>query len=194
MIVLRKSRWNFDTSADAGIGFGAFNSEGGMFALDEPSGKTHQYIYSGFGMGISRGLSSMLRIPRFALPKIIVKNDELSGSGSTTDFTSQGKLYLTDSFKGADIVSPQSLEGGTIYLEGTVGYLFGGAGSFMLLGINRDLLLMGVVKPDLLGMAIRSAPAALIMEGVNEGLQDTVGFAFMLGQIKYTGLYTDDSE
>ncbi|WP_144156175.1 hypothetical protein [Paraburkholderia sp. BCC1885] len=192
MIVLRKSKWNFDTSAGAGIGFGAFNSEGGMFALDAPTGQTHEYTYSGFGMGISRGLSSLLRVPRFALPKVIVNKGELSGSGSTTDFTSTGWLYLTDSFKGADIVNPKNLEGGTIYLEGAAGYLFGGTGSFMLLGINVDLLLFGITKPDLIGMAIRSAPAALIMTGVNEGLQDATGFAFMLGQIKYKGLYADD--
>jgi hypothetical protein len=44
--------------------------------------------------------------------------------------------------------NPENLEGGTIYVEGAAGYLFGGTGSFMLLGVNRELLLMGVVKPD----------------------------------------------
>ena len=63
----------------------------------------------------------------------------------------------------------------------------------MLIGINRELLLMGIVKPELIGMAIRSAPAALVMTGVNEGLQDTAGFAFMLGQIKYDGLFSADN-
>ncbi|MPW19064.1 hypothetical protein GCT13_19725 [Paraburkholderia sp. CNPSo 3157] len=163
-----------------------------MFALDAPSGQTHQYLYSGFGIGRSGGLSTLLRIPRLALPKVIVKGDELSGSGSTTDFTSMGWLYLTDSFKGADLANPKSLEGGTIYLEGAAGYLLGGTGSFMLLGINRDLLLMGIVKPEMIGTAIRSAPAALVMGGVNEGLQDTRGFAFMFGQVIYKSLYTQD--
>ncbi|MFT4066272.1 hypothetical protein [Paraburkholderia sp.] len=164
-----------------------------MFALDAPSSQTHQYVYSGSGMGTSRGLSSLLRIPRFALPKVVVKENELSGSGSTTDFMSRGTLYLTDSFRGTDLVNPKSLEGGTIYLEGAAGYLFGGTGSFMLLGIDRDLLLMGIVKPDLIGMAIRSAPAAMVVGGVNEGLQDTAGFALMFGQVKYSGLYAETS-
>jgi hypothetical protein len=191
MIGLRKSRWNFDTSAGAGIGFGLFNSESGMFVLDAPSGQGHEYTYNGFGIGISRGFSSMLRISRFALPKVIVRGDELSGAGSTADFTSRGWLYLTDSFKNADLVDPKILEGGTIYLEGAAGYLLGGTGSFMLLGVNPDLLVLGMVKPDLIGLAIRSAPAALIMGGVNEGLQDAVGFAFMFGRISYKGLYAD---
>lgn len=190
-MVLRESHWRFNTSAGIGIGFGAFNSESGMFALDAPSGQTYEYIYGGFGVGTSRGLATLLRIPRLALPKVLVKSDELSGSGSTADFTSRGGLYLTDSFKGNDLTNPQSLEGGTIYLEGAAGYLFGGTGSFMLLGIHADLLLMAIVKPDLIGMAIRSAPAALIVGGVNEGLQDAVGFAFMCGKIKCNGLYVD---
>lgn len=191
MIVLRKSQWNFNTSAGAGIGFGALNSEGGMFALDAPSSQTHEYIYSGFGMGRSRGFSSLLRVPRLALPKVIVKKDEVTGSGSTTDFTSRGWLYLTESFTGSDLVNPRNLEGGTVYLAGAAGYLFGGTGSFMLLGVNLDLLVMGIVKPDLIGMAIRSAPAALITTGLNEGLQDATGFAFMLGKVKYKGLYPE---
>ncbi|NML30214.1 hypothetical protein [Paraburkholderia antibiotica] len=73
MMVLRESRWKFNTSAGAGIGFGAFNSEGGMFALDAPSGQTHEYIFSGFGMGTSRGLAKLLRIPKLALPKVLIK-------------------------------------------------------------------------------------------------------------------------
>ncbi|NML30213.1 hypothetical protein [Paraburkholderia antibiotica] len=89
------------------------------------------------------------------------------------------------------MTNPQSLEGGTVYLEGAVCYLFGGTGSFMLLGINHHLLLMAVVKPDLIGTAIRSAPAALVMEGVNGGLQDTAGFAFMFGKIKCGDLHVD---
>ncbi|BFG75395.1 hypothetical protein PTKU46_34280 [Paraburkholderia terrae] len=194
MLILRKSQWQFNTSAGTGIGLGAFNNEAGMFALDAPHNRTHKYVYSGFGLGQSRGLSTLLRLPRLALPKVIIKNDELNGSGSTTDFASRGWLYLTNSLNGTDLGKPEDLEGGTIYLEGAAGYLFGGTGSFMLLGISRKLLLMGIVKPDLIGMAIRSAPAALITAGVNEGMQDTVGVALMFGQVEYRGLYADDGK
>ncbi|SMG60075.1 hypothetical protein SAMN06265784_11547 [Paraburkholderia susongensis] len=92
-----------------------------------------------------------------------------------------------------DLKDPRSLEGGTVYLEGAGGYLLGGNGSLMMLGISRTLLLMGIAKPDLIGMAVRSAPAVLTMAGVNEGLQNVAGIAFMLGQITYKGLYADDS-
>jgi len=84
-----------------------------------------------------------------------------------------------------DLKAPRSLEGGTVYLEGAGGYLLGGNGSLMMQGISRALLLMGVAKPDLIGMAIRSAPAALTMAGVNEGLQNMAALAFMPGQITY---------
>jgi hypothetical protein len=193
MIVLRKSQWELKTSAGAGVGFGAFNNEAGMFALNAPTHQSYKYRYSGFGMGWSRGLSSLLRIPAFALPKVVIRNDELTGAGSTTDFTSGGRLFVTSAFKGIDLVNPESLEGGTVYLEGAAGYLLGGTGSFMLLGINTELLLLGIRKPDVIGMAIRSAPAALVIAGVNEGIQDTTGFAFMLGQVSYKGLYSDDA-
>jgi hypothetical protein len=64
----------------------------------------------------------------------------------------------------------------------------------MILGISRELILLGIGKPDLIGTAIRSAPAVLTMTGVNEGLQNSLGGAFMLGQITYKGLYADVGE
>ncbi|SIT38695.1 putative membrane protein [Paraburkholderia piptadeniae] len=192
MKVLRKSQWQFNTSAGGGIGCGIFSAESGMFVLDDRSRHLYQYLYSGFGPNFSSSLTSLLHIPKFALPKFVIKNDELSGSGSSTAFDSVGTLFLTEAFKGIDLQDPKSLEGGTIYLEGAAGYLFGGTGSLMLLGINRELLIMGIVKPDLIGMAIRGAPAVLTMAGDNEGLQNSAGVGFLLGQIAYKGLYIDN--
>ncbi|NIF79362.1 hypothetical protein F3J20_18545 [Paraburkholderia sp. Cy-641] len=185
MKILRKSGWTFDTSAGGGAGYGMFSTEGGIFVLDDLEGNRHRYFFSAFGLSLSWALTSLLRIPKLALPKIIVKGDELSGSAATSNFKSYGKLFLTESFKGVDLKDPRSLEGGTVYLEGAGGYLLGGNGSLMMLGISRALLLMGVAKPDLIGMAIRSAPAALTMAGVNEGLQNMAALAFMPGQITY---------
>lgn len=192
MTILRESHWEFITSAGMGAEFGILGYETGMFVLKDTSGQFHKYLYSGFGIASSRGLSTLLHAPRLALPKIIVKNGQLSGSGSTTGFTSLGKLFLTDAFKNADLTDPKSLEGGTIYLAGAAGYLYGGAMSFMFLGLNRALLVMGVAKPDFIGMAIRSAPAALLMAGDNAGLQDAAGFSYMFGQIDYKGLYDEN--
>ncbi|APR38094.1 hypothetical protein [Paraburkholderia sp. SOS3] len=163
-----------------------------MFVLDDPSQSAHQYVYSGFGPSMSSSLAERLHVPRASLPKFIFKKDELSGSGSTADFTSAGTLFLTESFKGVDLNNPKSLEGATVYLEGAVGYLFGGTGSLMLLGINRQLLLMAMVSPVMMRAAIASAPAVLTISGVNEGLQDIAGFGFLLGQVSYRGLYSDN--
>jgi|GEM_PF-799277 hypothetical protein len=194
MKILRRSGWTFDTSAGGGIGYGSFTVEGGIFALRDLEGVSHQYSFSAFGTSISRSLTGFFHIPKFALPKFIIKRKELGGSGSTADFNSYGKLFLTESFKGADLTKPQSLEGGVVYFEGAAGYLVGGSASLMILGISRELILLGIGKPDLIGTAIRSAPAVLTMTGVNEGLQNSLGGAFMLGQITYKGLYADVGE
>ncbi|PRY08012.1 hypothetical protein [Paraburkholderia sp. BL25I1N1] len=193
MKILRKSKWKFNTSAGAGVGYGSFNAESGMFVLDDTSGHSCQYLYTGFGPTFSREITSLLRLPKLALPKIIIKKDDLGGSGSTAGFDSVGALFLTETFKGNDLGDPKSLEGGTVYLEGAAGYLFGGTGSLMMLGINRDLLLMGIVKPDFIGVAIRSAPALLVMAGDNGGLQSSAGFGFFIGGIKFKGLYSNDA-
>ncbi|OLL33148.1 hypothetical protein BTH42_04205 [Burkholderia sp. SRS-W-2-2016] len=191
-MILRESQWEFVTSAGAGIGFDSFTADAGMFVVRNRAGLKHQYKYSGFGPGFTSTLTSLLRIPKFALPKIVVQKGELGGAGATSDFDAAGKLYLTSSFKGADIENPKSLEGGTMYLEGAAGYLFGGTGSFMLLGVNRYLLMFGIVRPEFIGRAIQSAAAALVMASDNAGLQNSIGFSFKVGQIAYSGLYPDD--
>ncbi len=191
-MILRNSKWNFDASAGGGFSLGPLTSQTGMFSLNDLSGHTHKYLYMGFGIGHSRGLSSLLRLPRLALPKIIVKNGELSGTGSTTDFSSTGKLFLTDTFKGSDLTDPQSLDGGTVYIEGAAGYLLGVTTSIMLLGLNRALLVMGIAKPEFISVAISSAPAVLLMASLNEGLQNTTGVACLFGEIDYKGIFDGD--
>ncbi|MBZ5795283.1 hypothetical protein K8353_34705 [Burkholderia contaminans] len=161
-----------------------------MFALSDVQGESHRYVYAGFGIGRSVALASLVKFSKLSLPRIVIKNDSLGGTGATTEFTSAGRLFLTDSFKGVDLTDPKRLEGGTVYFQGAGGYLFGGAGSLMLLGLNRSLLMMGIAKPDFIGMAIRSAPAALWVAGFNEGLQDAVGYSYMFGHIDYKGMYS----
>ncbi|WP_147309945.1 hypothetical protein [Paraburkholderia sp. BL6669N2] len=163
-----------------------------MFAVKDQAGMSHKYAFTGFGMGKTWALSSALHLSKFALPKIMVKKNELGGAGATTDFPSWGTVFLTDAFKGTDLTDPKSLKGGSVYLEGAGGYLFGASGSLMILGINRSLLVMGIAKPDFIGTAIRTAPAALISGGFNEGLQDSAGGAYLFGQVDYKGLYSDN--
>jgi len=191
-MILRESQWKFGTSAGLGIGFDSFAADAGMFVLKDPSGRGRQYKYSGFGPDFSRALTSWMRVPKLALPKIIVRKGEISSASSTPALPGVGRVYLTSSFSEEDLDTPDRLNGGTIYLEGAAGYLFGGVGSFMLLGLNPKLLMFGIARPEFIGKAIQSAPAALAMMGANAGLQDSAGFSFMLGQVTYNGLYSDD--
>ena len=57
MKILRRSGWTFDTSAGGGIGYGSFTVEGGVFALRDLEGASHQYSFSAFGTSISRSLT-----------------------------------------------------------------------------------------------------------------------------------------
>jgi hypothetical protein len=194
MKILRRSGWKFDTSAGGGMSYGPFSAEAGSVGLYDLEGRKHKYFFNAFGPSVVRSLTTFLHIPQVSLPKFIIKKDELTGSYSTTDFNSYGALFLTESFKGTDLKDPRSLEGGTVYLEGAAGYLLGGTGSLMTMGIDRELLVLGIVKPELISVAIRSAPAVLAMTGLNEGLQNVGGIGFMLGQITYKGLYSDSLE
>lgn len=111
MKILRKSGWTFDTSAGGGAGYGMFSTEGGIFVLDDLEGNRHRYFFSAFGPSLSWALTSLLRIPKLALPKIIVKGDELSGSAATSNFKSYGKLFLTESFKRGGFEGPAEPRG-----------------------------------------------------------------------------------
>ncbi len=94
---------------------------------------------------------------------------------------------MTESFHG-DELQTKNFEGGVIYLDWSIGYLAGWAGSYMLAGINLELMkaaMMPWAGGVFLHRAIMSAPVFIKTHGRMEGLADSIGGGLMFGQMAY---------
>ena len=116
MLSIRKSKWVFDTSATYEFGLGLLSTSGGKMVLNDPQGHSHNFRYSGFGLGASSAIS------KIKLPPLPVLNRIVSVTGSTENFHSRGWLYMTDSFSG-DELARSDIQGGAIYLDCGAGLL-----------------------------------------------------------------------
>ncbi|RKR36705.1 hypothetical protein [Paraburkholderia sp. BL17N1] len=181
MISLRKSGWSFNTSATGGLGIELLSISGGKIILDDPQKQSHDFSYFGFGIGYSRGL------PKIKLPPIPILNREMSGTGSTKDFTSDGVLYMTSYFHRQEL-STSDIKGATIYFDGGAGLLAGYGESIMLLGINTELIAPWLVNPGIFAnmakKALDCAPAVLLLAGEAEGLIAGGGLSAMIGHLQ----------
>jgi hypothetical protein len=182
MFSLRESKWSFNTSATAGLGIELLSMSGGKIVLDDPQKQTHDFSYTGFGLGVFDK-----PIPKIKLPPVPILNRGISGSGSVEGFYSDGYLYMTDSFHGHELTK-SDIQGSTVYLDASAGLLAGYGASVMLLGINTALLMPSLVNPglfsNLAANAIRSAPALLFMHGQSEGLIASIaGVSAMIGYL-----------
>lgn len=143
------------------------------------------------GVGQSLALGSILQIPKINLPQVTIKKTSVSGTRSTVDFNSYGTVYLTNFIRPGHDLKPTDFEGGTLYIEGGLGYLSVGgiAGSIMLVGIDPVMLQLSIVHLSFQQLAFRSAKAIVMIAGLSEGLQDSLGFNAMIGTINYQGAY-----
>ncbi|MFP3568132.1 hypothetical protein [Paraburkholderia sp. SIMBA_030] len=173
MLSIRESKWNYNTSATAGLGVELLSMSGGRIVIDDPEKQAQGFSYSGFRFGLVN-----IPIPKIHLPPLPALNREISGTGSVEDFYSNGYLYMTDSFHGKELTK-SDIQSGTVYLDAGTGFLAGYGLSVMLLGINAALLMPWLVNPglfsNLASNAIKSAPALLFMHGESEGLIASIG-------------------
>lgn len=191
VINLRKeSDWQFFTSAGGAGGAGSVLISSGMFVLTDPEEHNHKFHYGGAGVGWSYPLSKLPSRPTLALPKLTLHGHEIGATGATADFPSDGIVYVTEACHGADL-TPQALVGGAIYFDGGFGWLRGYSGTLLIVGINPELLEIGVMFPPMLNLALSTATAVIFMKGQNEGLQESIGVDYMLGQVSYQGEYSD---
>lgn len=193
MLAMRQSRWEFNTSAGGNASLGSLAFSKGIFVLDDPSGIARKFEYTGMGLGESLALGKLLHVPKINLPKITIKSNAAGGTGSTVDFNSYGTVFMTDAIPRKDL-RPEDFEGGTLYLEGGLGYLLGIGGSILLAGIDPRMLQLSIVHPSFLSLAFKSAKALVSIAGVNEGLQDNIGLSAMIGAITYRGVYETVTE
>ncbi|MFM0740603.1 hypothetical protein PQQ51_25455 [Paraburkholderia xenovorans] len=176
----RVSGWSFDTSASVSIGIGAAAASGGMIALRDPDNKVHHLHYGGLGSGFSIGAS----LTEISVPDTLVRNYDLSGTGSSTSFFSVGKVFITETFKAREL-SLGDIQGVALYIEAG-GALISAAGfTVMFLGIDPIFLEAAVIAPmfsaRMIELALGQAPAVLIMGGLAMGPQVGAGFSGLIG-------------
>lgn len=96
---------------------------------------------------------------------------------------------MTEAFHGSELQT-KNFEGGVIYVDWSIGYLAGWAGSYILAGINPDLMRAAMVPwagAAFLRQAIMSAPVFIKTHGRMEGITDSMGAGLMFGQMVYHG-------
>lgn len=172
MFALRPSQWRYDTGATGGLGVGMLIASCGTIFLRDPGDHEQQFHYGGCGIGLG-GTWRIPKLPDIRLPKLLSRPREAAGTGSTTSFSSDGSVYMTNTFRGEEL-KRSDLAGGTIYIDAGVGIIADGYGaSVMLLGLNSALLMAGITMPQLpfFKLAVSQAKAVLVMRGFNVGLQ-----------------------
>ena len=60
-MILRRSKWSFQTSNSGALSLGLLGTEGGTITLVDPKGKLVKFAYGAMGASVGRG---------FALPKL----------------------------------------------------------------------------------------------------------------------------
>lgn len=172
MLALRRSNWRFDTGSTGGAGLGPLLASGGKFILTDPAYQEQAFYYGGCGIGWSKS-ASLFKMLDLGLPRFFHFPREVTGTGSTLDFTSSGSIYMTSAFHGKEL-KRSDMVGASIYIDADVGIVADGYGAtIMLLGMNSALMMMGISMPQMpfFRLAISEAPAVLVMRGFNVGLQ-----------------------
>lgn len=186
---LRESRWRYDTGAGGGTGLELLLVSGGVIVLDPPSGQPQQFAYTGEGIGVSVPLLKWLKLQKLELPKLTVRGHGIGATGSTKGFDSGGAVYMSEAFHGAELQA-KDFAGGVIYIDWSIGYLAGWAGSYMLAGIDPELMTAAMVPwagAAFIRQAMMSAPVFIKTHGRMEGLTDSMGGGLMFGHMVYEG-------
>lgn len=177
-MLLRDSRWSYNTGATTGLSIGYVIGSGGELILNDPAGTETNFYYGGLGGGLGGGFKQLGKIK---LPKLTIGRHSAGGAGSLGAFWSTGGVFMTSAFKGTELTE-SDLQGATVYVDAGAGILAGVSASVMLLGIDPLPLLMGgtYFAQD----AIRRAPAVLVMYGVNIGPQFGWGVGGLIGYLR----------
>lgn len=181
MIWIRKvSGWTFVTSATAGVGLEFVAGSGGAITLADPARKIVTLHYGGLGVG----LSDSFRLPKVGKIKFAVKGKGVGAGLAPAQFPNAGVVLITESFAGEEL-GRSNLQGATVFVEGGLGLIGGGAASAMLMGINPFRLAAALAMPGapLLVPTLMSAPAILLTAGLNVGLQAGGGVAVFGGYL-----------
>jgi hypothetical protein len=184
-IPVNESRWQYQTASGGGLTVVMVAGSGGSIILRSPQGEDVSYRYGGVGFGA--------RLPRFGKINIQIKGKGVSGAGAAEAFPSTGKVFVSDALVNRDLTS-DDITGPCMYTEVGVGLVVGGSATALLFGLDPKLLALSVALSSNPATSLiasttvnrqlaRSAKGAVVMAGVNAGLQAGGGAAIYMGYL-----------
>ena len=182
---LRKSWWNYSTSATGGATIGFMAGSGGAITLISPYQVFHTYSFAGAGLGFG----AMGRLPRFGKVNLNIRGRSVGGAGAAESFPSYGSVFASGNIVKRDL-SPADFRGPCLYVEAGVGLAAGISGNALLFGLDplRLAALLPMTASPLsanlaIQLLIESANGAILMIGTNVGAQFGGGAAAYIGGI-----------
>ncbi|KIH82734.1 hypothetical protein [Pseudomonas batumici] len=188
-IPVNESRWKYQTASGGGLTVVMVAGSGGSIILRSPQGEDISYRYGGVGVGAGFGA----RLPRFGKINIQIKGKGVSGAGAAEAFTSFGKVFVSDSLVGRDLTS-DDITGPCMYTEVGGGLLVGGSATALLFGLDPKLLALAaalnsnpatslIASTTVNRQLLQSAKGAVVMAGINVGVQAGGGAAIYMGYL-----------
>ncbi|WHS59440.1 hypothetical protein [Pseudomonas sp. G2-4] len=188
-IPVNESRWQYQTASGGGLTVVMVAGSGGSIILRSPQGEDVSYRYGGVGVGAGFGA----RLPRFGKVNIQIKGKSVGGAGAAEAFPSTGKVFVSDALVSRDLTS-DDITGPCMYTEVGVGLGIGGSATALLFGLDPKLLALSMalssnpatslIASTLVNQRLaKSAKGALVMAGMNAGLQAGGGAAIYIGYL-----------
>lgn len=188
-IPVNESRWQYQTASGGGLSVVMVAGSGGSIILRSPQGENVSYRYGGVGVGAGFGA----RLPRFGKINIRVKGKSVGGAGAAEAFPSTGKVFVSDALVDRDLTS-DDITGPCMYTEVGVGLVVGGSATALLFGLDPKLLALSlalnsnpatslIAATSVSRRLAQSAKGALVMAGVNAGVQAGGGVAVYVGYL-----------
>ncbi|AAY94238.1 hypothetical protein D3X12_30710 [Pseudomonas protegens] len=188
-IPVNESKWLYQTASGGGLTVALVAGSGGSIILRSPQGKDVSYRYGGLGVGAGFGA----RLPRFGKVNIQVKGKSVGGAGAAEAFPSTGKVFVSDALRSSDLTE-DDITGPCMYTEVGAGLVVGGSATALLFGLDPKLLAMAVAlnsspvtsiiaSSRVNEQLMRSAKGALVMAGMNAGVQAGGGAAIYMGYL-----------
>ncbi|MCJ8204722.1 hypothetical protein [Pseudomonas sp. RGM2987] len=188
-IPVNASRWEYQTASGGGLTVALVAGSGGSIILRSPEGKDVSYRYGGVGVGAGFGA----RLPRLGKINIQVKGKSVGAAGAAEAFPSFGKVFVSDALASRDLTE-DDITGPCMYTEVAAGLVVGGSATALLFGLDPKLLALSVAlnaSPATSIIAastvnrqlLQSAKGAVVMAGMNAGVQAGGGAAIYLGYL-----------